>query len=260
MQYQFPCDGAAADLNRVPSSYSGTAGVAGIRMLQLWVTRQLGSPGRLARLRQGLTAESVGSARALTVGALAAAVLAAACAGGDGSAGDDPTPAATPSPVPTEVPTASPVPEDTPTPAATETPAEEDQTETADAEDEPQVDVLFDYLQAVGLLNAGMYKEAVGRYSVVLRIHPDLHLAYRGRALAYYNEELIDLAIEDLDRAIEIKPDYAEALRDRGVLLSNEGRYGEARRDLEAAAQIYREKGDIVAMSEALTRLEHLPQ
>ena len=170
-----------------------------------------------------------------------------------------------------ETPTAAPV-DANPSPVAAETPEDsaeapvdgavegDDETAGVVEEDEgPAVDVLFDYLQAVGLLNAGMYKEAVGRYNVVLRIHPDLYLAYRGRALAYYNEDLFDLALEDFDRAIEIKPDYAEALRDRGVMMANEGRHREARRDLERAVEIYREKGDLVGMSEALTQLQRLP-
>jgi len=125
--------------------------------------------------------------------------------------------------------------------------------------DEPAIDVLFDYLQAVGLLNAGQYKEAVGRYSVVLRIHPDLYLAYHGRALAYYNEDLFDLALDDFDKAIEYKPDYAEALRNRGVMLGNQGQHAAARADLQAAVDIYREKGDLGLMAEALTQLQRIP-
>lgn len=125
--------------------------------------------------------------------------------------------------------------------------------------DGPAIDVLFDYLQAVGLLNAGQYKEAVGRYSVVLRIHPDLYLAYHGRALAYYNEDLFDQALDDFNKAIEYKPDYAEALRNRGVMLGNQGQRAAARADLQAAVDIYREKGDLGLMAEALTQLQRIP-
>ena len=119
--------------------------------------------------------------------------------------------------------------------------------------------MLFDYLQAVGLLNAGQYKEAVGRYNVVLRIHPDLYLAYHGRALAYYNEDLFDLALEDFNKAIEYKPDYAEALRNRGVMLGNQGQHIQAQEDLQKAVDIYREKGELGLMAEALTQLQRLP-
>ena len=185
-------------------------------------------------------------------------VLTAACSDGtlDATVAESPTPApvdADPSPTATEAPAS-------PGEAALDRAIEGDE-ETVGATDEdagPAVYLLFHYLQPVGVLNAGMYKEAVGRFSVVLRIHPDLYLAYRGRALAYYNEDLFDLALEDFDRAIEIKPDYAEALRDRGVMMANQGRNSEARGDLERAVEIYREKGDLVAMSEALTQLQRL--
>ena len=146
--------------------------------------------------------------------------------------------------------------------AGADEPGEEVIISGADFEDEsdgPAIDVLFDYLRAVGLLNAGQYKEAVGRYNVVLRIHPDLYLAYHGRALAYYNEDLFDLALDDFNKAIEYKPDYAEALRNRGVLLGNQGRHALARSDLELAVEIYREKGNLALMAEALTQLQRLP-
>ncbi len=132
-------------------------------------------------------------------------------------------------------------------------------TDGEEESNEPAIDVLFDYLQAVGLLNAGQYKEAVGRYNVVLRIHPDLYLAYHGRALAYYNEDLFDLALEDFNKAIEYKPDYAEALRNRGVMLGNQGQHIQAQEDLQKAVDIYREKGELGLMAEALTQLQRLP-
>ena len=186
--------------------------------------------------------------------ALALIVLAAACSGGPAL----PTPGpATPEPAPTvEQAEADTEPDEI---VVTEEEAAAAGGDSPDEEEGPAVDVLFDYLRAVGLLQAGMYKEAVGSFNVVLRIHPDLYLAYRGRGLARYNEDQFDLALEDFNRAIEIKPDYAEALRDRGVMHANQRRHAEARRDLERAVEIYRAKGDVVAMSEALTQLQRLP-
>ena len=74
-----------------------------------------------------------------------------------------------------------------------------------------------------------------------------------------YNEDLFDLALKDFDRAIEIKPDYAEALRNRGVVFGNQGLYERARDDLSKAVELYRRKGDLDAMHEALKQLDHLP-
>ena len=202
-------------------------------------------------------------ATAIAAVALAITFLMAFSACGGGSSPEATAEATATLPAPTE--TAVEVPEPT-TESAPEEVQDEEQPSTVeteavgdeDVDDEPKADVLFDYLQAVGLLQAGMYKEAVGRFNVVLRIHPDLHLAYRGRGLARYHEEQYDLALEDFTLAIEAKPDYAEALRDRGVLLANENRLDEAMRDLEKAVEIYREMGDVSAMSEALYQLRRL--
>ncbi|MCH2311202.1 MAG: tetratricopeptide repeat protein [SAR202 cluster bacterium] len=103
-------------------------------------------------------------------------------------------------------------------------------------------DVLFDYLRAQSLLGAAMYKEAIGSYNVVLKILPDLYLAYHGRALAYYKEGMVERALEDFDRAIEIKPDYASALRNRGVVYANEGMFTQACADLNKAVRLYESK------------------
>ena len=188
----------------------------------------------------------------LLLTALSALALVACSNGG----ADQPAPLATVA----ETPTSSPEPAESPTVEPTETPQEVITTGDVEEEDGPKIDVLVDYLQAVGLLNASMYKEAIGRFSVVLRIHPDLYLAYHGRALAYYNEDLFDLAMEDFDRAIELKPDFAEALRNRGVILGNERNYAQAREDLTRAANIYRTKGDLEAMDETLSQLQRLPR
>ncbi|MAO89538.1 MAG: hypothetical protein CL880_03250 [Dehalococcoidia bacterium] len=112
---------------------------------------------------------------------------------------------------------------------------------TAQIDDTPKVvlDVLFNYLRAQSLLSAAMYKEAIGSYNVVLKVHPELYLAYHGRALAYYKEGMVERALEDFDQAIAIKPDYASALRNRGVVYANEGRLTEACSDLNKALGIY---------------------
>lgn len=112
---------------------------------------------------------------------------------------------------------------------------------TEQIDDTPKVvvDVLFDYLRAQSLWGAAMYKEAIGSYNVVLKMRPELYLAYHGRALAYYKEGMVERALEDFDQAISIKPDYASALRNRGVVYANEGRITEACSDLNKALEIY---------------------
>jgi len=115
-------------------------------------------------------------------------------------------------------------------------------TTTVDVNTPVARDVLFDYLRAQSQLGAAMYKEAIGSYSVVLKIHPDLYLAYHGRALAYYKENMVDKAIEDFNKAISLKPDYAVALRNRGIVFANEGLFNQACSDLNKALEIYKNK------------------
>ena len=45
-------------------------------------------------------------------------------------------------------------------------------------------------------------------------------------------------AIEDLNRAIEIKPDYAEAYNNRGIAYKGLGNYNQAIKDFDRAIEI----------------------
>lgn len=180
--------------------------------------------------------------RALGLAALvlgAVCLLAAACSN---------TPQATPTVAPS--PTATPLPQPTPTPQPTATPSPEP---TATPTPKPP-DALFDYTQAVGLLQAGEYKEAINQFGLVIRLQPNFAQAYQGRAMAYYNEGLVDLALEDLDKAIELNPNFADAYRNRGVLLGNEGERARAIEDLEKALELYQaqEKPDQAAETERI--------
>ncbi len=57
------------------------------------------------------------------------------------------------------------------------------------------------------------------------------------RGLEYQQMENLEAARDAFDRAIAIKPDYAEAWNRRAVLFFNEGKYDEAIADLESAIQ-----------------------
>ena len=55
------------------------------------------------------------------------------------------------------------------------------------------------------------------------------------RGLEYQQQENLEAARDAFDRAINLKPDYAEAWNRRAVLFFNEGKYDEAIADLETA-------------------------
>ena len=151
-----------------------------------------------------------------------------------------PDPASTPEPTHTPEPTASPT--ATPTPSPTPEPP----------------DVLFRYMRAVQLLDAAQYEEAIPQFDLVIRVIPDLALAYHGRALAHYQREVPspDLAMKDLDKAIELDPDLADAYRNRGVLrLNGDDREGGID-DLQKALTLYLGEGEAGKAALIRTMLE----
>ena len=68
--------------------------------------------------------------------------------------------------------------------------------------------------RAVGDLRlaAGDYRSAIFAYSHALRLDPDDAEAYFGRGLAYRQSSLPDAAIADLTAALQIVPQWAEAV------------------------------------------------
>ena len=88
-----------------------------------------------------------------------------------------------------------------------------------------------------------MYKEAIPRFTLVIKVLPDLALGYHGRGLAYYHQEIVDLALDDFDKAIELDPDFAAAYRNRGVVYGNEGEIRKAIADLEKALELFTAAG-----------------
>ncbi len=83
------------------------------------------------------------------------------------------------------------------------------------------------------VLAFGFYKEAVADFEKSISITPN-ELAYTNLGLAkfYLNEKD---AIEQINKAIEIAPTFAEAFYIRGTINRDEGRYKEAILDFDAA-------------------------
>jgi tetratricopeptide (TPR) repeat protein len=98
------------------------------------------------------------------------------------------------------------------------------------------------------------HREAEKEYREAIRINPDLAEAHNNLGIL-----LSDLGDEETDpekkkqyyqeaekeyrEAIRIKPDLAEAHFGLGLLFKNQGRYEEARAELEKAAELYEEQG-----------------
>jgi len=54
------------------------------------------------------------------------------------------------------------------------------------------------------------------------------YMAYHARSNAWYDKSEYDKAIEDYNKEIELKPDYADAYINRGLALNNKGEYDKA--------------------------------
>ena len=189
----------------------------------------------------------MGLAVRLSVLLLVGTVLVAACS--DSETASVPTPTAAPPPAPTStvVPTPSPVPSPSATPSPEPTP-----------EPTPEVQALFEYSRAVNLLRAAQYEDAIPAYGLVIRLLPDFALVYNGRGIAYYNEERLALALDDFNRSIELKLEFADAYVNRALVYRDQGAMENAIADLEEALSIYEADRDIVKSIEVSLLLEDL--
>ncbi len=171
------------------------------------------------------------------------------------------SPSATPTPEPTPAPpTATPEPTATP-PPATATP---EPTPTSSPSQQPSRG-LFEYTRAAMLLEANLWEDAIPAYGLVIRILPNLELGYHGRGVAYHNEakekennNLFKPALEDLDKAIELKPDFAEAYKDRALLHRDLGDIEKAVSDMEQAVRHYDPLRQPFQLAEARKLLEEI--
>jgi tetratricopeptide (TPR) repeat protein len=60
------------------------------------------------------------------------------------------------------------------------------------------------------------HQRAIEDYNKTIRLKPDYANAYVSRGIAYYDHGQQQLAIEDFNKAIRLQPDYASAYVNRG--------------------------------------------
>ncbi len=101
---------------------------------------------------------------------------------------------------------------------------------------EAQGEVFFSRGNAY--LFKGEVDRAIADYDRAIELKPDLAEAYNNRGNAYWNKGEVDRAIADYDRAIELKPDYAEAYYNRGIAYRNKGEVDRAIADYDRAIEL----------------------
>jgi len=84
----------------------------------------------------------------------------------------------------------------------------------------------------------GNYQQAIEDLSRAIEIKPGYIDAYNNRGIAYKDLGNYSQAIEDLNRAIEMKPRFAEAYNNRGIAHKGLGNYRQAIEDYSRAIEI----------------------
>ena len=81
------------------------------------------------------------------------------------------------------------------------------------------------------------YEESIEHYTKAIDIKPDFANAYNNRGNAYGDKGDYDRAIEDYTKAIQFNPNYAEAYNNRGNAYGDKGDYDRAIEDYTKAIQ-----------------------
>jgi len=101
-------------------------------------------------------------------------------------------------------------------------------------------DAMLLYNKALSAYESENYYVAIENYTLSIQMKDIkvLPLAYHGRALCFIRISEKDKAFRDLDSAILLKPDYAEAWSNRGILKGQSGDALAAINDLSKAIQL----------------------
>jgi protein O-mannosyl-transferase len=91
---------------------------------------------------------------------------------------------------------------------------------------------------ASALLGGGRYEEAVDHLNKAIRLKPDYAEAYNNRGVAYTNLGQYKLAIEDYNKAISLNPNNALAYNNRGFIYGKLIQYQQAIEDYNEAIRL----------------------
>ena len=78
--------------------------------------------------------------------------------------------------------------------------------------------------------------EALRDYNKAVELKPNSRVAYYNRGNLFRNQERNDEALNDYSKAITLKPDFAEAYVNRGIIKLNSGKKDSACIDFQKAA------------------------
>jgi stress-induced-phosphoprotein 1 len=87
-------------------------------------------------------------------------------------------------------------------------------------------------------LAANNLEEAVNHYTEAIKLDGQNHVLYSNRSAAYAKANKYDLALEDANKTVEIKPDWSKGYSRKGTALAYLGRLDEAIATYEKGLQV----------------------
>lgn len=94
----------------------------------------------------------------------------------------------------------------------------------------------------------GEFAPALRDYDAAIRLKPDYAEAYVNRGIVHYDRGDYDRAIADNDAAIRLKPDFAEAFNNRSLAWYKKGDYARAQQDFDRTIKLKQNYGNALIM------------
>ena len=94
------------------------------------------------------------------------------------------------------------------------------------------------YRSGVKARQRGQYLEAIEDFNKAINLKPDYADAYYDRGYTYHRKDEYKQAIEDFNKVINLKPDYADAYFFRSHAYITQGRHDEAIQDLDKVIEL----------------------
>jgi lipoprotein NlpI len=103
------------------------------------------------------------------------------------------------------------------------------------AQTDPAADA---YQEGVRFVREGQLRAAITSFDKAIRLKPDYAEAYNGRGIAHDNLAQFERAMKDYSEAIRLNPRYIEAYYNRANAYSDAGRYEESLKDYSEAIRL----------------------
>lgn len=103
-----------------------------------------------------------------------------------------------------------------------------------------------------------MASEKIERIKKVLALEPESEMLWFSLGQAYLAEDSAVLAVEALEKAIALKPDYTVVYEHLGGALEKTGRMEEAMAIYRKGIEVGRQTGDMIPLERMTARLHRL--